>query len=115
MAHYECTFVTRADMSKQDVTKLSDQVAAIITEKGGKIVKNEYWGLRTLAYKINKSGKGHYFFIGAEASGDAIDEITRQARINENIVRNLNIRVDAISEEPSPLLQRDRDDRSEAA
>ena len=115
MALYECTFVTRADMSKQDVTKLSEQFAAIITVKGGKVAKSEYWGLRTLAYKINKSGKGHYFFIGAEASAEAINEMTRQARINENIVRNLNIRVDAISEEPSPLLQRDRDDRHEAA
>jgi small subunit ribosomal protein S6 len=115
MALYECTFITRADMSKQDVTKVSEQMAAIITERGGKIVKEEYWGLRALAYKINKSGKGHYFFIGAEASADAISEITRQARINENIVRNLNIRVEAISKEQSPLLQRDRDDRHEAA
>lgn len=109
MALYECTFITRADLSKPDVAKVTEQFSTIVTEAGGKIVKEEYWGLRPLAYPINKSSKGHYIFLGVDANATAIDEIIRQAGISENVVRNLNIRVDAIDEAPSSPMNRDED------
>ena len=111
MALYELNFVTRADMSKQDVEKEMDFFAKIITDNGGKTIKTEYWGLRPLAYKINKSSRGHYFFLGVDAGSDAINEVLRQTNIKENIVRYLNVKVDEISSEPTVMMQKERDDR----
>ncbi|MEJ0010632.1 MAG: 30S ribosomal protein S6 [Alphaproteobacteria bacterium] len=69
MAFYECTFVARADLGKGDVQKLTDALSKIVTDNGGTIVKAEYWGLRTLAYKINKMSKGHYTLLGLDCPG----------------------------------------------
>lgn len=115
MAFYECTFVTRADQSRADVTKLTDTLAKIITDNDGTIVKNEYWGLRNLAYKINKMGKGHYSMLGLDCSAAALKEFERQIGINEDIIRNLTVRVDAMDATPSVMLQSKSGDNYEAA
>lgn len=104
MAFYECTFVVRPDMGKADVTKLTDSLAKIITDNGGSIVKNEYWGLRTLAYKINKLGKGHYTMLGLDSPAAALKELERQIGINEDIIRHLTVRVDTLDASPSVML-----------
>ncbi len=108
MPLYESTIIARQDLSRQDVTKIVDSLCAIIEQGGGKIVKNEYWGLRTLAYKIEKHRKGHYAMLGIDASPAAIKEMERNVRINEDIVRALTIRVDALDEAPSVMLQQAR-------
>ncbi len=105
MSLYECTFVTRSDVSSQDVEALADNFSGIIKDGGGKTVKKEYWGLRTLAYKINKRKKGHYMFLCVEAPSDAVKEMERKMRLNEDVVRNMTIRVDAISDEDTPMLK----------
>jgi len=105
MALYESTFIIRSDVTSQDVDKIADNFSAIATDNGGKVVKKEYWGLRSLAYKINKGKRGHYLFLGLDANGDAIAEITRKANINEDVIRNVNIKVDAISKDPSPVMK----------
>lgn len=104
MPLYESTFITRQDMSKQDVTRLTDQFADIIAKEGGKVVKTEYWGLRNLAYKIKKNRKGHYSMLALDAPASAVKEMERNMRINEEVVRTLTVKVDAISEEPSAIL-----------
>ena len=114
MALYESTFILRQDLSKQDVTKLIESYAEIVTKDGGKVVKNEYWGLRNLAYRINKTRKGHYNMLGLDASHAAIQEIERQAGLAEEVLRLLVIRVDEIDEGPSPVLKNNRDDSSDA-
>lgn len=115
MVFYECTFVARADLSKADVQKLADQFAKIITDQGGSIIKSEYWGVRSLAYKINKMGKGHYQMLGIEAAPAALHELERNLRINEDIIRMLSVRVDALDATPSVMLQQKSGDSYEAA
>lgn len=115
MAFYECTFVTRADMSKADVTKLAEQLAKIVTDNGGTVIKNEYWGLRQLAYRINKMNKGHYAMLGIDGPSEALKELERNIGINEDIIRNLTVRVEKLDASPSVMLQQQRGDSSEAA
>ena len=114
MPLYEATFITRQDLSRQDVSKLSDSLTAIVEQGGGKVVKNEYWGLRSLAYRIRKNRRGHYNMLAIDAPAAAIKEMERNMRINEDIIRGLTIRVDAIEEGPSAMMQqaRSRDEGS---
>ena len=108
MPLYESTFITRQDMSRQDITKLADSFIAIIEQGGGKVVKNEYWGLRNFAYRINKSRKGHYTMLAIDAPTAAIKEMERNIGINEDILRSLTVRVETIEEGPSVMMQQAR-------
>lgn len=112
MPLYEATFITRQDMSKQDVTALTDNFSAIIKQNGGKVVKNEYWGLKNLAYKINKSRKGHYTMLAIEAPAAAVKELERNMGISEDVIRALTIRVDEIEEGPSVMLNQNKRDEA---
>lgn len=105
MPLYECTFIARQDISSGDVDKMIETFSEILGEGGGKIVKREYWGVRPLAYRINKNRKGHYAFLGIDASSEALSEMERKMRLNEDIIRNLSIKVDAISDDPTAMMQ----------
>lgn len=115
MAFYECTIVARADLTKSDLTKMIDGFIKIVTDNGGSLIKNEYWGLRTLAYKINKMGKGHYTMLGIDAPSAALKELERNIGINEDILRHLTVRVDTLDANPSVMLQQKSGDSYEAA
>ncbi len=108
MAYYESTFIARQDMSKQDVAGLAERFSAIVREHGGEILKNEYWGLRNLTYRINKSRKGHYTMLAISANAAAISELNRNLRISEDVVRSLTVRVDEIEEGPSIMLNQNK-------
>lgn len=108
MPLYEATFITRQDLTRQDITKLSDSLGAIVEQGGGKVVKNEYWGLRSLAYRIRKNRRGHYTMLAIDAPAPAIKEMERNMRINEDIIRSLTIRVEAHEEGPSAMMQQSR-------
>jgi small subunit ribosomal protein S6 len=112
MPLYESTFITRQDLSRADITKLTDSFTTIVEQGGGKVVKNEYWGLRNLAYRIHKNRKGHYAMLAIDAPPAAIKEMERNMGINEDIVRSLTVRVESIEEGPSAMMQqsRSRDD-----
>lgn len=114
MAFYECTFIVRADLSKADVQKLTESLAKIVTDGKGKIVKNEYWGLRSLAYKINKAGKGHYTMLGIETDAATLKELERNMGINEDIIRSLTVKVEQLDAAPSVMMKKDTE-ASEAA
>jgi small subunit ribosomal protein S6 len=89
-----------------------EDITKIVAERKGKVGKTEYWGLRNLAYPIKKSRKAHYSLLNIDAPGDVIAEVERRHRINEDVLRFLTVKVDALSEEPSPVIARkDRDDR----
>ena len=105
MPFYETTLIIRPDVTQQEADKVADNFTSIAEGKGGKLVKKEYWGLRSLAYKINKNKKGHYYLLGLDAPSEAVAEITRLSGLNEDIMRNLNVKVDAISDEPSAILK----------
>ena len=112
MAYYENVFIARQEISAAQVDALSDQFTAVLTENGGGVKKKEYWGLKTLAYRIKKNRKGHYVLLNIDAPPAAVQEMERQMRINEDILRFLTVRVDELEEGQSAMLQsRGREDR----
>ena len=112
MPFYETVFIARQDATAAQVETLTESFAAIITEQGGKMTKKEYWGLRSLTYRIKKNRKGHYMLLNIDASPAAVKEMERNMRINEDVLRLLTVRVEALEEGPSAMLQsRARDDR----
>ena len=108
MPLYESTCITRQDLSRQDITKLTESMGTIVSQGGGKVVKDEYWGLRNLAYKINKSRKGHYVMLSIDAPAPAVKEMERNLRHNEDVIRLLTIRVDELEEGPSAMMNQSR-------
>ena len=112
MAFYEHVVVTRPDISPQQVEDLVAEITKIIEGGEGKVGKSEYWGLRNLAYPINKVRKGHYSLLNIDAPAAAVQELERRLRINDDVMRHMTIRVEELSEEPSAIISRkDRDDR----
>jgi small subunit ribosomal protein S6 len=112
MALYEHIFLARQDVSQQQVEELTTALTEILTANGGKVTKNEYWGLKGLSYRIRKNRKAHYSLMNIDAPSAAVLEMERQMRINEDILRFMTIRVDELEEGPSAMMQkRDRDDR----
>lgn len=97
MAFYESTIIVRPDITATDLEALNDNLTGIITSSNGKVVKSEMWGLRDLAYKIKKNKKGSYIHYGIEANVDTVNEYKRKISLNEDIMRHLIIKVDAIS------------------
>lgn len=106
MPLYESTFVVRQDVSRADVTKHIEAFSGIVASNGGKVVKSEYWGLRNLAYRIKKNRKGHYVMLALDAPYEAVKELERNLGIHEDIIRVLTVRVDAIEEGPSVMMQK---------
>ena len=117
MPIYETVFMARQDLSEAQVKDLTEKFAKIIKDQGGKVLKTEQWGLRTLAYKINKARKAHYTLIESDAPGAAIIELERVMRIEEDVMRALTIKLDEPTKGPSIIMDkgqgRDNDDRSE--
>lgn len=112
MPLYEHIFIARQDISPAQVEGLTETLQKIVTDNGGKIEKSEYWGLRSLQYKIKKNRKGHYSLFNIDAPAAVIEELERQEKINDDILRALTIRVEELDETPSPVLsRRDRDGR----
>lgn len=105
MAFYENVFIARQDISSAAVEGLADKFAGVIAENGGSVSKKEFWGLRNLAYKIKKNRKGHYVLLNIEAPAAAVDEMQRQMKINEDILRYLTIKVEELDANPSAIMQ----------
>ena len=103
MAFYESVVITRPELTETQVENLINELIAIIKTENGKVQSTENWGLRNLAYKINKNKKGHYFLVNIDCDPSAIFEYERQMRINEDIIRFLTIKIDHISDKPSIL------------
>mgnify|MGYP003334949313 FL=1 len=115
MRLYESVFIARQDISSQQVESMADEFAGIITNAGGKIHKREYWGLRSLAYRIKKNRKGHYIMFNLETDGATLKEYERIMGLNEDVLRFLNIRIEEVDEAPSIIMQNkgERGDRSD--
>lgn len=105
MAFYESIIIIRQDVSSADVDKIANDIKTVITDLGGKIIKTEYWGLRSLAYEIQNNKKGHYYFMGIEADKPTLDEMDRKIKLSESIIRSSLIRVNEISKDASPILR----------
>lgn len=111
MPLYECVLIARNDVTQQQVEAIADGIAAQLEGEGDSVPKREYWGLRSLAYRIKKNRKGHYMLLGLDVKPANLNEMERQLRLNEDVLRFLTIRVDEIEEGPSAILARKGDDR----
>jgi small subunit ribosomal protein S6 len=116
MPLYEHVFLARQDLSPQQVEELTAQYKGVIEQMGGKVGKSEYWGVKSLTYRMRKNRKAHFTLMNVDAPPAAMSEVERQQRINEDVLRNLTIRVEEHETEPSAMMRkadrdRDRDDR----
>jgi len=118
MSLYEHVFIARPDITAQQVETLIKDFSDIVSNGGGKVTKTEYWGLRNTAYKIKKNRKAHYVMLHIDSAHPAVAEMERQQRLNDDVLRAMTIRVDALEEGPSAVMRhkadkRDRVERSE--
>jgi len=101
MPLYEHVFLARQDISASQTEGLIETFKKIVEDKNGSIEKTEYWGLRSLAYKIKKSRKAHYALMNIDAPHEAVAEMERQMQLNDDVIRFITLRVDELETEPS--------------
>jgi small subunit ribosomal protein S6 len=112
MPLYEHVFLARQDLAQAQVDTLAENATNILSENGGKVVKTETWGLKSLAYRIAKNRKAHFVMLEVDAPAAAVAELERQTSINEDVIRFMTIRVDAHEKGPSAMMRRVERDRS---
>lgn len=110
MPLYEHVFISRQDLSNAQAEGLVEHFSTMLADNGGKVVESEYWGVKTMAYKINKNRKGHYALLKSDAPSSAVQEMERLMRLHDDVMRVLTIKVEAHGEGPSVQMQK-RDDR----
>ncbi|GGD91004.1 hypothetical protein GCM10011515_08360 [Tsuneonella deserti] len=116
MALYEHVFLARQDLSQAQVDALAAAATEIVEANDGKVTKTETWGLKNLAYKIDRNRKAHFVLLNIEGPGSVVAELERQTRINEDVIRYLTVRVDEHETGPSVMMRksdRDRGDRGD--
>jgi small subunit ribosomal protein S6 len=117
MPFYENVFIARQDVTTAQVEALTELFSGIITAQGGNVTKKEYWGLKSLSYRVRKNRKGHYTLLNIDAPAAAVIEMERQMRLHEDVLRQLTVKVEELEEGPSAMMQskggRDRDDRGD--
>ena len=115
MPLYEHVFISRQELSNAQAESLVEHFGTVLADNGGSVVESEYWGVKTMAYKINKNRKGHYAFLKTDAPSGAIQEMERLMRLHEDVMRVLTIKVDEHAEGPSVQMQKreERGDRRE--
>jgi len=116
MPLYEHVYIARQDLSAQQVEELTGQLTGIVEGLGGKVTKSEYWGVKSLTFRMRKNRKAHFTLLNLDAPPAAVAEIERQERINEDVLRFMTVRVDSLEEGPSAMMRkvdrdRERDER----
>ncbi len=106
MSFYESIFITRQELTDADIKKTINSLKKVLEKNESKLLDTESWGLRNLAYKIEKNKKGHYIVLKIDGDGKAINELERNMRIDENIIRYLSIKTKEINKEPSILVKK---------
>ncbi len=109
MAFYENVLVFRQDLTEPQVKEKSAKFASIIKELGGEVKSTEFWGLKGLAYIIRKNRKAHFVMMNIVLDGKNLSEFERRARIDEDVIRFLNVRVDALATEPSIMMKKNEE------
>ena len=110
MAFYESVLVFRQDLTEPQVKEKADKFTQIIKELGGNVKSSEFWGLRNLAYVIRKNRKAHYVMLNIELAGDKIAELERRSRIDEDVIRFLNVRVEKLADTPSVMMKKNTEE-----
>ena len=106
MAFYESVLVFRQDLTEAQVKEKAEKFTQIIKELGGVVKSTEFWGLRNLAYIIRKNRKAHYVMLNIELPGEQIKELERRSRIDEDVIRFLNVRVEKLADTPSIMMKK---------
>ena len=109
MAFYESIFIARQELGDKELENTIDNFKKILEKNNANLVDTESWGLRNLAYKIEKNKKGHYMVLKIDGNGDAIQELERNMRIDENIIRYLSLKTEGINNEPSILAKKNEE------
>ncbi len=105
MPLYEHVCIARQELSNPQVDGLFGEIEGALVDLGGKVVDKEYWGARKLAYAIKKNRRAHYLFLKLDAPAEAVIEVERKLRINEDVLRYLTIRVNQHSTQPTPIME----------
>jgi small subunit ribosomal protein S6 len=105
MSLYEHVFISRQDLSISQAEGLIEHFSKILSENGGKVLSQEYWGLKTMAYKINKNRKGHYVLLKSDSPPEAVEEMERLMRLHEDVMRVMTIKVKTHETGPSAVMQ----------
>jgi small subunit ribosomal protein S6 len=116
MPLYEHVYIARQDLSAQQVEEMTTQLRGVIEGLGGKVTKSEYWGVKSLTFRMRKNRKAHFTLLNLDAPPAAVAEVERQERINEDVLRFMTVRVDELEEGPSAMMRkadrdRERDER----
>lgn len=111
MPAYEHVYLARPDLAPAQVEGLTEAMTKTVSDLGGEVKGTEYWGLRNLAYRIDKNRKAHYVLLNIEGPPTTVHELERQAALSEDVIRWLTVRVEQLSDEPSPMLRRAEKDR----
>ena len=111
MPLYEHVFLARQDLSQAQVDALAGAAAEIVEQNGGKVAKTETWGLKNLAYKIDRNRKAHFVLLNIEGPGAVVEELERQTRINEDVIRYMTVRVEEHEGGPSVMMRKNERDR----
>jgi small subunit ribosomal protein S6 len=104
MALYESVIIGRQDLTNSQFEALIEEFISVIKSHDGEIKKTEYWGIRNLAYKINKNRKAHYYMLNISSSPETISEYERLLGLHEDIIRFLTVKIDKVDENPSLLM-----------
>ena len=112
MPLYEHVLIARQDLSNAQAEGLVEHFSTVLADNGGKVVASEYWGVKTMAYKINKNRKGHYAYLRSDAPSAAVQEMERLCRLHDDVMRVLTVKVEAHDEGPSIQMQK-RDERED--
>lgn len=110
MAYYESVLVFRQDLTEPQVKEKAAKFTEIIKELGGSVKSTEFWGLKNLAYVIRKNRKAHYVMLNIELPGDQVSELERRSRIDEDVIRFLNVRVDQLATTPSIMMKKNTEE-----
>jgi small subunit ribosomal protein S6 len=110
MPLYEHVFIARQDLSNAQAEALIEHFSTVLADNGGKVQEHEYWGVKTMAFRINKNRKGHYAYLRTDAPAAAVQEMERLMRLHDDVMRVMTVKVDKHEEGPSVQMQK-RDDR----
>lgn len=114
MPFYEHVYLARQDLAPAQVEALTEAFTKIVADTGGEVKSTEYWGLRNIAYRIQKNRKAHYVLLNIDGPAAAIQELERQVALNEDVIRYQTIRVEALESGPSAMMKKsDRGERGE--
>ena len=105
MPIYESVIICRQDITKNQLDIIISEFKQIIENEKGKILAEEYWGLKNLAYEINKNKKAHYSMLVIETLPDKIEEYERKLRIHEDIIRFMTIKIKSYDGKKSKMVE----------